>query len=110
MKHVRWYDKDPQLKEVFEFIQGLDKTAQDSIAQDIIQILMNEFSLDLDREINQISENYSYNCKRWYDKNIDLFTSFEIIKNLPEKMKKQVITKIIETALLIYFTQGEENE
>ena len=110
MKHVRWYDKDPELKEVFEFIQGLDNVSQEAIAQDIIQILMNDFSLDLDREINQISENYNYNCKRWYDKNIDLFTSFEIIKNLPEKMKKQVIIKIIETALLIYIEQGETND
>lgn len=110
MKYVRWYDKNPELLEVFEFIQGLEKNAQDSIAQDIIQILMNDFNLDLDREINQISENYTYNCKRWYDKNIDLFTSFEIIKNLPQKMKQQVVNKIIEAALLIYFTQGDGNE
>jgi hypothetical protein len=105
MKHVRWYDKNSELKEVFEFIQGLDKNSQDAIAQDIIQILMNDFSLDLDREINQISENYNYQCKRWYDHNIDLFTSFEIIKNLPDGMKKQVINKIIETALLMYLEE-----
>ena len=110
MKHVRWYDKNPELKEVFEFIQGLDDSAQDAIAQDILQILMNDFTLDLDREINQICENYNYQCKRWYDKNIDMFTSFEIIKNLPDEMKKQVMNKIIETALLMYLEQGEQND
>lgn len=107
MKHIRWYDKNPDLKEVFEFIQGLDEEYQDKIAQDVLQILMQDFGLDLDAEINRISANYSYECKRWYDNNIDLFTSFEFIKNLNFENQQKIIKKIIETVLFMYLQEGK---
>ena len=105
MNNIRWYDKNPDLKEVFEFIQKLDKTRQDSIAQEIIQILMNDFNLNLDKEINTIAKNYTYNCKRWYDNNIDLFTSFDIIRAFPKDLQQQVANKIVATVLFMYFDE-----
>lgn len=105
MKHIRWYDKNPNLREVFEFIQGLDDLIQKKIAKDIIQILMNDFNLDLDEKINNISKNYTYECKRWYDKNIDLFTSFDIIKSLPLKLQNEIVKKIVESILFVYLEQ-----
>ena len=109
MKHVRWYDKNSNLKAVFEFIERLDIPVQNEIARDIIQILMNDMDIDLDSKLNELSHNYDYECKRWYDSNIDLFSSFEIIKNLSDEMRNEVVKKIIETALLMYFS-GEEGE
>lgn len=109
MKHIRWYDKDSNLKAVFEFIQGLDIPVQNEIAKDIIQILMDELQPNLDAKLNAISKDYNYECKRWYDRNVDLFSSFELIKNLPSEMKTQVVKKIIESALLMYFS-GEDDE
>lgn len=106
MENIRWYDKNPKLKEVFEFIKSLDESTQKSIAQEIIQILMNDAGLDSDEQINTISKNYNFECQRWYDKNIDLFTSFEIIKNLSEDVQNKIVGKIIETVLLIYFKKG----
>lgn len=103
METIRWYDKNPLLKEVFEFIHKLDSNQRNQIAKDIIQILMNDLNLNLDNEINTIAKNYNYECKRWYDENIDLFTAFEIIKRLPQKDQAEVVRKIIETALLMYF-------
>lgn len=105
MKHVRWYDKNPDLKEVFEFIESLDDNHQKIIAQDIIQILMNDFNLNMDKKINSIAQNYNYNCKRWYDKDINLFSSFEIIKTLSTEIQQKVIKKIITTVLFIYFEE-----
>lgn len=102
MKYVRWYDKNPDLKQIFEVIQNMDESCQRMIAQDIIQILMNVLRLDLDEEINKISSNYNYKCKRWYDDDINLFTSFEIIKNLPDDLQHEVAKKIVETVLLVY--------
>lgn len=109
MKYIRWYDKDSNLKAVFEFIQNLDLPVQNEVAKDIIQILMNDFNLDLDKQINEISKNYNYECRRWYDDNVDLFSSFELIKSLPDEMRNEVVKKIIESALLMYFG-GEGNE
>ncbi|HNW25210.1 MAG TPA: hypothetical protein PLG15_01120 [Candidatus Gastranaerophilaceae bacterium] len=106
MKHVRWYDKNPDLKDVFEFIENLDEQRQGDIAKDILQILVNDFNFDLDEKINNISKNYTYKCKRWYDTNIDLHTSFEIIKDVPEDVQCQIVRKIIQTVLLIYFESG----
>ncbi len=107
MKHVRWYDKNSNLKAVFDFIQSLDLPVQNEMAKDIVQILMNDFNLNLDERINEISKNYNYECRRWYDNNIDLFSSFELIKNLPDELRNEVVKRIIESALLMYF--GGEN-
>lgn len=106
MKHIRWYDKNPDLKDVFEFIQGLDSKIQNKIAQEILQILMHDFNLDLDEKINNIVKNYNYDCNRWYDNNINLFSSFEIIKSMSSVQKSQVIEKIITSILFVYI---EEN-
>jgi hypothetical protein len=108
MKYIRWYDKNPDLREVFDFIETLNEQYQIKIAHDILQILMNNFNLDLDKEINEITNNYKFSCKRWYDKNIDLFTCFEIIKGLSDELQEKVIRKIIQTALLIYL-EDEKN-
>lgn len=105
MKQVRWYDKNPDLKEVFEFMEGLDSSIQKKIAQDILQSLMSDFELNLDEKINTITKNYNYNCNRWYDNNIDLFTSFEIIKSLSPQLQQQVIEKIITSILFIYLVE-----
>lgn len=107
MEHIRWYDKNPNLKDVFEFIQELDTSIQKNIAKDIMQILINDFNLDLDKEINGISKNYTYECKRWYDNNIDLFISFDMIKNLPEELQSQLIKKIVESLMLTYLAGNE---
>ena len=56
-----------------------------------------------DSEINKIATNYNYECSRWYDKNVDLFTSFEIIKNLNPQRQNVVAKKIIETIMFMYF-------
>ena len=110
MRHVRWYDKNPNLGDVFDFIEELDESIQGKIAQDILQILINDFKLDLDGKINNISKNYNYECKRWYDNNIDLFSSFEIIKSFSPQMQEQIIKKIIESILYIYIEEyGEIN-
>ncbi len=108
MESVRWYDKNPLIKEVFNFIQKLDSPAQIEIAQDIIQILMNDINIDLDKEINEVNKYADYECKRWYDENPDLHSAFEIIKKLPDIYQKTVMNKIIESALLMYFGHDKE--
>lgn len=108
MKYERWYDKNSYLKDVFSFIEMSDTSVQEKIAEEIIQILINDFNLDLDKEINNISRSYTYKCSRWYDNNINLFSSFEIIKNLPDKKKNEVVKKIIETIFFVFLEEANE--
>lgn len=105
-QNTRWYDKNPDLKEVFEFIEGLDVSIQKIIAQDILQILMNDFGLNLDEQINSICKNYNFKCSRWYDNDINLFTSFEIIKGFSLELQQKFIEKVIATILFIYIQEG----
>lgn len=108
MQHVRWYDKNQDLKDVFEFIEGLDEDIQAQIAQDILQILMSEFGINLDSRINTVTQNCTYNYKRWYDDNRELFTSFEIVKEFPEQLKEEVAKKIVDSIVYIY-AEGKLN-
>lgn len=110
MKHVRWYDKNPDLSKLFEIIRKFDDTIRHEIASDVIQILMKDFGLNSDEEINRISKNYNYDCKRWYDEDLDLFTTFEIIKSFSEEKQEQIIQKIVETILYIYLEKGDIRE
>jgi hypothetical protein len=103
METIRWYDKNPLMKDVFEFIQKLDFTNQSEIAKDILQILVKDLDINLDDSLNKISENYNYTCKRWYDNNIDLYSSFEVLKQLSAEQQKYVMNRVIESALLMYF-------
>ena len=110
MKYIRWYDKNPDLREVFDFIETLNEPYQIQIAHDIIQILMKDFHLDLDKELNEINKNYTFPCKRWYDQNIDIFTCFELIKGLSDELREQIIKKIIQTALFIYLEEERNDQ
>ena len=105
MKKIRWYDENPDLKEAFEFIKGLDSQAQKSIAQDILQSLMGDFGLNLDEQINTITKNYNPKYDRWYDQNVDLFMSFELIKKMSPQLQQQVIKKINTSILFIYLSE-----
>lgn len=106
MRHIRWYDKNPQLKDVFEFIETLDEDVQGKIAQDIFQILVNDFKFNLDEKFNEINKNCHFVCNRWYDNNIDLFSSFELIKTFSPQMQEEIVKKLVESILYIYL---EEN-
>jgi hypothetical protein len=110
MKQIRWYDKNIELKAVFEIIQKLEPNIQKNIAQDILQILLTNFDLNLDNQINTINQNYAYKRSRWYDKNMDLFTSFEIIKDFSPKLQTILAKKIIMSILLTYLTKSKTLE
>lgn len=106
MEDIRWYDKTPDLSEIFAVVEKFDSSIQAKIAQEIIQMLINEFGLNLDKEINRISKNYNFECKRWYDNNIDLFSSFEIIKYLPDNLKIEVVKRLVESVWIICVKEG----
>lgn len=101
MNEVRWYDKDPDLSHLMSFLEGLDEKIRDDIAQDLIQIILNELHTNQDCEISLLCENNVAVYKRWYDKNLSLHSAFEIIKNMGNIERKTIISLLTESIVQI---------
>lgn len=91
MKYLRWYDKDPALKEFMSLLECLDTQTVDLLAQDFIQILMDSPILNKDSSIDSLNKNQPPKYNRWYDKNYNLHTCVEILKDLPRHDKEKII-------------------
>jgi hypothetical protein len=101
MQYVRWYDKDKDLSHLMKFFETLNETLQDEIARDLIQIILNEIDTNQDNEILELSKMQLYDYKRWYDKNLSLHSAIEIIKNLSETQRKEIISLLMESIVQI---------
>ncbi len=100
-KYVRWYDKDPDLSHLMTFIENLSDDIREEIAQDLIQIILSEIRTNKDSEISLLSENKITEYRRWYDKNISLHSAVEIIKNLDDDKRKEIISLLMESIVQI---------
>ena len=101
MKYVRWYDKDPDLSSLMSFMKSMDEEVRDEVAQDLIQIILSEIEANTDGELSHLNDNKITEYKRWYDKNLSLHSAIEIIKNLNEEQRKQIISLIMESIVQI---------
>ena len=101
MKYVRWYDKDPDLSKLMAFIQTLNDEIREEIAADLIQIVMNEVGTNHDDEISILSASKVTEYKRWYDTNLSLHSAIEIIKNLDENIRVEIVSLIMESIVQI---------
>ena len=100
-KYVRWYDKDSDLSHLMAFLENLEEDLRDEIAQDLIQIILGELETNKDGEIFQLGENKITEYKRWYDKNLSLHSAVEIIKNLDDEQRKEIISLLMESIVQI---------
>ncbi len=101
MNYVRWYDKDPDLSHLMKFLEGLNEEIRDEIAQDMIQILMGELSSNADGKISDLSALTITEYKRWYDQNLSLHSAVELIKNLNDQDRKEIIERLMESIVQI---------
>lgn len=101
MNYVRWYDKDPDLSHLMKFMESLNDEIRDEIAQDLIQIILGELETNQDSELSLLSENNKGGYKRWYDKNLSLHSAIEIIKNLGDEQRDEILSLIMESIVQI---------
>lgn len=101
MKYVRWYDKDPDLSRLMAFLESLNEDVREEIAQDLIQIILGELETNKDGEISLLADNKITEYKRWYDKNLSLHSAIEIIKNLGDEQRREIISLIMESIVQI---------
>lgn len=110
MNYVRWYDKDPDLSHLMKFMEGLSEEVREEVAQDLIQILLGELQTNKDGEIHNLSENKITEYKRWYDQNLSLHSAVEIIKNLDEAQRTEIISLIMESIVQILTEYNYDTE
>lgn len=101
MNYVRWYDKDSDLSKLMSFMEGLSDETKEEVAQDLIQIILSEVKTNQDNELLQLSKNNLNQYRRWYDKNMNLHSAVEIIKNLDSQKRKEIISLIFESIVQI---------
>ena len=99
--YVRWYDKDPDLSHLMKFIESLNDDIRDSIAHDLIQIILSEIDTNNDVEIYQLGLTNCGNYQRWYDKHATLHSAIEIIRNLNSEKRVEIIQLIMESIVQI---------
>ena len=96
MKFVRWYDKDPYLSQMMKILEGLPTQIQETIAQDLLQIVMEKQKQNDDGKIAYLNKNLSTQYRRWYDVNPNLLSSMEILRNADEQTKKEICESVME--------------
>ncbi|MEI8378263.1 MAG: hypothetical protein WCF95_06960 [bacterium] len=94
MTHSRWYDHDENLKLLFKLLQKLPLEEQNTIAFEIIQILMQKNSHS-DEFISNLD--YVPDRSRWYDKSETLHSAIKMLKNLSAEERSEVISEVFST-------------
>ena len=107
-KFVRWYDKDPDLSYLMAFIEKLSDDVRDDIAQDLIQIILSEIKVNNDDEISQLGQSQLKQYRRWYDHNISLHSAVEMIRNLDDVKRKEIVYLIKESIIQILAGRNDE--
>ena len=98
---MRWYEQNPELSEILNFVESLNEAERNSVSQSLLHILITECSINLDSEISDIADKkYSYN--RWYDDIYDLSSAMEFLKGLPQNKQQYVVKRFLSEVLMSY--------
>lgn len=105
---IRWYDKDPELSRLMAFIENLPENVRDEVAHDLIQIILNELKINNDAEIFELGKNKISQYRRWYDNNVTLHSAIEIIENLDDDKRAEIIQFSMESIVQILAGHNDE--
>lgn len=97
MKYLRWYDKDPILKDFMNLLETLDPQTVELLAQDFIQVIMESGLINIDSTISYLDKNSPRQFNRWYDQNYNLHTCIELLKNIENDKKALLIENFKES-------------
>ena len=106
-KHKRWYDTDPQLKMVLNFLEVAPDDLRSDVAMDIIQIVLHEEFTSTDEFINFARDNYIGSSQRWYDIDDLIHTAVEMIKLLNDQERAVVLSEAAQT--IMYFSANKKD-
>ena len=112
MEYLRWYDKDPVIKEFMGALERLDQETIALLAQDFIQTMLEDEQISADGALQSLIQNTPPGYNLWYDKNYDLHSCLEVLKSLEPDHQKRVIEKFREAMYQLIATMyygDEEN-
>lgn len=91
MPHTRWYDKDENMKLLINMLEKFPFEAQESIAEEIIQLLMQK-----DIKADEFIKNLEYvpSRHRWYDKSESVHSAVKMLKKLTIAQRKEIFLEI----------------
>ena len=99
-KLQRWYEQESHLKAFMNLLEGLKPEEQCEIAVDIILFTSELSDREYSNIVNEIGEYNPREYKRWYDKNPNIHSAIESLKDLSQEKIDMVInefsTRIIE--------------
>lgn len=110
MKYVRWYDEDPYLSPIMKLLEKLPTDVQDSVAQDLLQIIMCHKGTLNDTKIEYLNKNILPSYRRWYDVNPNLHSSIELLKNTDPSTKKEICESVMEFLFQIMVQENLIND
>ena len=92
--HMRWYDKDPVLKEALELLR-LSAPDERKEAQDYILKLQEEVAADVIERIYEMVTQYAGKGNRWYDNDPVMLRAVEILRHADPKTQRIAALKIL---------------
>lgn len=93
----RWYDKDEDITHLLNFLESINPRHRKIIANELLQIIFRELGVDVNQKIMELNYLKPEQNKRWYDNDVDVQSSIEMIKNLSDTQRHELLVRIIET-------------
>jgi len=87
----RWYEKDEYLKAFMSLLEQIPVEEQCEIAVDIILQASSYIDRDYSKMVSDIGNFDPKDFKRWYDKNPNLHTAIESLRDLSESQREEII-------------------
>lgn len=103
VKHQRWYDRDPILKEALELLR-LSTDEQKEHAKDFMLQLQENVAQDVIERIYEIVTQYHGKGNRWYDNDPVMIKAIEMLRQADPKTQRVAALKL----LLALEREGED--
>ena len=93
-KGMRWYDKDPILKEALELLR-LSTDEQKEQAKDFMLKLQEDVAQDVIERIYEIITQYQGKGNRWYDNDPVMIKAVEMLRQADPKTQRIAALKLL---------------
>lgn len=98
-KNLRWYDKDKYLSAFMTLLQDLPEDVQSKVAVDILLYIPKVIEKDFAKFIKIVADHNPKQYQRWYDRNPNLHTAVESIRELTFEEKEKLLGSISDIML-----------